>query len=150
MASEGRRHGVDGDDSLLASVAGVPLTRMARIAVCVIWAGFWAARILLTDAITHVSPLDAKLLSSELLGPGPVDQAFSICMLWLTVEVVIITLDFVVGGIRMLIAKTPRGLKSAILEGLTDGLSPEELEAIAAKIRQARQEKAAKKNGKGD
>ncbi len=50
----------------------------------------------------------------------------------------------------MLIAKTPRGLKSAILEGLTDGLSPEELEAIAAKIRQARQEKAAKKNGKGD
>ncbi len=71
-------------------------------------------------------------------------------MAWLIIEVVIITLDFVVGGIRMLIAKTPRGLKSAILEGLTDGLSPEELEAIAAKIRQARQEKAAKKNVKGD
>ena len=150
MDSEGRRRGVDGDDSLLASVAGVPLTRMARIAVCVIWAGFWAARILLTDAMMHISPLDAKLLLSELVGSGPVDQAFSICIVWLTVEVVIITLDFVLGGIRMLIAKTPRGLKSAILEGLTDGLSPEELEAIAAKIRQARQEKAAKKNGKGD
>ena len=150
MDSEGRRRGVDGDDSLLASVAGVPLTRMARIAVCVIWAGFWAARILLTDAMTHISPLDAKLLLSELVGSGPVDQAFSICMVWLTVEVVIITLDFVLGGIRMLIAKTPRGLKSAILEGLTDGLSPEELEAIAAKIRHTRQEKAAKKNGKED
>lgn len=123
---------------------------MARIAVCVIWAGFWAARILLTDAITHISPFDAKLLLSELVGLGPVDQAFSICMVWLTVEVATIAADVISGGTRMLIAKTPRGLKSAILEGLTDGLSPEELEAIAAKIRQARQEKAAKKNGKGD
>ena len=141
---------MDGDDSLLASVAGVPLTRMARIAVCVIWAGFWAARILLTDAITHISPFDAKLLLSELVGSGPVDQAFSICMIWLTVEVAIITKDTVEAGVQMLIAKTPVGLKRRILQGLTDGLSPEELEAIAAKMRQARQEKAAKKNGKGD
>ena len=150
MDNEGRRRGVDGDDSLLASVAGVPLTRMARIAVCVIWAGFWAARVLLTDAMMHVSPLDAKLLSSELLGPGPVDQAFSICMIWLTVEVAIITKDTIEAGVQMLIAKTPVGLKRRILQGLTEGLSPEELEAIAAKIRQARQEKTAKKNGKGD
>lgn len=150
MDSEDRRRGVDGDDSLLASVAGVPLTRMARIAVCVIWAGFWAARVLLTDAMMHVSPLDAKLLSSELLGPGPVDQAFSICMIWLTVEVAIITKDTIEAGVQMLIAKTPVGLKRRILQGLTEGLSPEELEAIAAKIRQARQEKTAKKNGKGD
>ena len=55
MDSEGRRRGVDGDDSLLASVAGVPLTRMARIAVCVIWAGFWAARILLTGAMSTLA-----------------------------------------------------------------------------------------------
>ena len=150
MDSEGRRRGVDGDDSLLVSVAGVPLTRMARIAVCVIWAGFWAARILLTDAITYISPLDAKLLLSELVGPGPVDQAFSICMIWLTVEVAIITKDTVEAGVQMLIAKTPIGLKRRILRGLTEGLSPEELEAIAAKMRRARQEKATKKNGKGD
>ena len=150
MDSEGRRRGVDGDDSLLASVAGVPLTRMARIAVCVIWAGFWAARVLLTDAMMHISPLDAKLLLPELPGPGPVDQASSICMVWLTVEVAIITKDTIEAGVQMLIAKTPVGLKRRILQGLTEGLSPEELEAIAAKIRQARQEKTAKKNGKGD
>ena len=121
---------------------------MARIAVCVIWAGFWAARVLLTDAITHISPLDAKLLLSELLGPGPVDQAFSICMIWLTVEVAIIAADVVSGGTRMLFAKTPKSLKASILDGLTEGFTPEELEAIAAKMRQAREEKAAKKNGK--
>ena len=148
MDSEGRRRGVDGDDSLLASVAGVPLTRMARIAVCVIWAGFWAARILLTDAITYISPLDAKLLLSELVGPGPVDQAFSICMIWLTVEVAIIAADVVSGGTRMLFAKTPKSLKASILDGLTEGFTVEELEALVEKKRKERQEKAAKKNGK--
>ena len=140
------RRGVDGDDSLLASVAGVPLTRLARVAVCAIWAGFWAARVLLTDAMMHISPLDAKLLSSELLGAGPVDQAFSICMIWLTVEVAIIAADVVSRGTRMLFAKTPKSLKASILDGLTEGFTPEELEAIAAKKRQARQEKADKKN----
>ncbi len=48
----------------------------------------------------------------------------------------------------MLIAKTPKGLKASILDGLTEGFTPEELEAIAAKIRKAQQEKAAKKTGK--
>ena len=95
MSSVGRRREVDGDDSLLASVAGVPLTRMARVAVSLIWAGFWAARVLLTDAITHISPLNAKLLLSELLGLGPVDQAFSICMIWLRVEVAVIIFSMV-------------------------------------------------------
>ena len=47
----------------------------------------------------------------------------------------------------MLIAKTPKSLKSSVLEGLTEGFTPEELEAIAARMRKARQEKAAKKNG---
>ena len=89
MAYE-RRRGVDGDDSLLASVAGVPLTRLARIAVCLIWAGFWAARVLLTDALVHFNALDIRAAFSELLGTGSVDQAFSICMIWLTVEVAIV------------------------------------------------------------
>ena len=48
----------------------------------------------------------------------------------------------------MLIAKTPKGLKASILAGLTEGFTPEELEAIAAKMRKARQEKANKENGK--
>lgn len=143
-----RRRGVDGDDSLLASVAGVPLTRMARIAVCMIWAGFWAARVLLTDALAHFNPLNVRAVFSELLGPEPVDQAFSICMIWLSVEVAIIAKDTVEAGVQMLIAKTPIGLKRRILRGLTEGLSPEELEAMAARIRRDQQEKAAKSNGK--
>ena len=47
-------------------------------------------------------------------------------------------------GVQMLIAKTPVGLKRRILRGLTEGLSPEELEAMAAKIRKERAEKDAK------
>lgn len=47
----------------------------------------------------------------------------------------------------MLIAKTPKGFKASIIEGLTEGFTPEELEAIAAKKRQAQQEKAAKAKG---
>ena len=50
--------GIAGDDSFLASLAGVPLTRMARIALCLVWTGFWAARALLTDALAHLSPPD--------------------------------------------------------------------------------------------
>lgn len=147
MDNDDRRRRVDDDDSLLASVAGVPLTRMARIGACLIWAGFWAARILLTDALFYIQQLRLKLAIAESLGNDPVDQAFSMCMIWLSVEVAIITKDSVEAGVQMLIAKTPVGLKRRILRGLTEGLSPEELEAIAAKIRQARQEKAAKKNG---
>ena len=85
-----------------------------------------------------------------MLGEEAVGQAFSICMVWLTIEVVVIAFSLISGGIRMLIAKTPKGLKASILEGLTEGFTPEELEAIAAKMRKARQEKAAKENGKKD
>ncbi len=147
MGSEKRRRGVDGDDSLLASVAGVPLTRMARIGLCLVWAGFWAARILLTDALFYIQQLRLKLAILESLGDGSVDQAFSICMIWLSVEVAIITKDSVEAGVQMLIAKTPVGLKRRILQGLTEGLSPEELEAMAAKIRKERAEKDAKAKG---
>ena len=146
MNGVGRR-GVDGDDSLLASVAGVPLTRMARVAVCIIWSGFWAARVLLTDAITHISPFDAKLLSSELLGSGPVDQAFSLCMAWLSVEAAIIFWATLKMGANMLIAKTTPSLRRQVAESLT----LEELEAIVEKKREkAQQGKEARANGKKD
>ena len=48
----------------------------------------------------------------------------------------------------MLFAKTPKGLRASVIEGLTEGFTPEELEAIAARKRKAQQEKAAKRNGK--
>lgn len=47
----------------------------------------------------------------------------------------------------MLIAKTPKSFKSSVLEGLTEGFTPEEWEAIAARMRKARREKDAEKNG---
>lgn len=144
MSGSRRRRGIDGDDSLLASVAGVPLTRMARIAVC----GFWAARILLTDAIAHVSPLDAKLLSAELLGPEQVDQAFTICMIWLTVEVAVSAWSALKSGGRMLIAKTTPSFKKQLIKALTEDMTLEDLEALVEKKRKARQEKVARKNGK--
>ena len=144
------RRGVDGDDSLLASVAGVPLTRLARVAVCAIWAGFWAARILLTDALGYLGQFRLKSGISELLGDGPVDQAFGICMIWLSVEVAVILIDFVSGGVRMLIAKTPRGLKASIVAGAIEGLSLEDLQAIIEEERKARQEKDAKAKGEKD
>lgn len=146
MARDSRR-GVDGDDSLLASVAGVPLTRMARVAVCAIWAGFWAARVLLTDALYNFQQSQIKLAIVDLLGDDPVDQAFSICMLWLSVEVAIITLGLLQGGIRVLIAKTPRGFKASIVAGAIEGLSTEDLEAIIEKERKAQREKDAKAKG---
>ena len=151
MDSDGRRRGVDGDDSLLASVAGVPLTRMARIAVCVIWAGFWAARILLTDAMMHISPLDAKLLLSELAGSGPVDQAFSVCMIWLTVEVAVIVWSVLKTGGKMLIAKTTPSFKQQLIAELIKDMSSNELEAVLErkreKERQKNEAKANKKQG---
>lgn len=148
MDSEVRQRGVDGDDSLLASVAGVPLTRMARVAVSLIWAGFWAGRVLLTDALVHFNPLDVRAVFSELLGREPVDQAFSICMIWLGVEVAVIVWSALKTGGRMLIAKTTPSFKKQLLEALTQDMTPEELEAIAARMRKAREEKAAKRNGK--
>ena len=146
--SDGEPRPVVNDDSLLASVAGVPLTRMARIGLCFVWAGFWAARIGLTDALQHFNVGEWKSTLHSLLGESAFDQGFSLCMAWLTIEVTIIAVGFAEGGIRMLIAKTPRGLKASIVEGAIAGLSPEDLEAIAAKKRKAQQEKAAKENAK--
>ena len=140
----GRRRGVDGDDSLLASVAGVPLTRLARAAVSLIWAGFWAARVLLTDTLTHISPLDAKLLSSELLGSGPVDQAFSICMIWLSVEVAVVIWGMLNTGVTMLIAKTPK----PFWEELLRRLPLEVLKAEVERREKSETERPDKANGK--
>ena len=116
---------------------------MARVGLCLIW----CARVLFRCVAVHQwRSLRAAL--RELRGESTFDQGLSICMAWLTVEVIVIAGDFMAGGIRMLIAKTPRGLKASILEGLTEGFTVEELEAIVAKKRQAWQEKTAKRNGK--
>ena len=144
MAGETRRRGVDGDDSLLASVAGVPLTRMARIAVCLIWAGFWAARILLTDALLYVNQLNPKLAFLELLGAGPVDQAFSVCMIWLSVEVAVSMWAALKSGGKMFFAKTTPSFRQQVAETLTI----EQLEAVLEKKRKAQQEKIDKRNPK--
>ena len=100
MRNEDRRRRVEDDDSLLASVAGVPLTRMARIGVCFVWAGFWAARVLLTDALTLLNALQVKPALLELLGQNAFDQGFSICMAWLTVEVAVIVRDIIGRGYK--------------------------------------------------
>ena len=79
--SNGRwRSRVEDDDSLLASVAGVPLTRSARIGACLVWAGFWCARVLLTDALPYISGGRLRAALPELLGENAFDQGFSICM----------------------------------------------------------------------
>ena len=141
------RRGVDGDDSLLASVAGVPLTRLARVAVCAIWAGFWAARILLTDALGHLGQFRLKSGISELLGDGPVDQAFGICMIWLSVEVAILTWATVKRGGSMLIAKTTPSFKKQLIEALTQDMTLEQLEALVEKKRMKEEAKAKRKKG---
>ena len=106
MSSGRRRSRVEDDDSLLASVAGVPLTRSARIGACLVWAGFWCARILLTDALPYINGGQLRAALLELLGENAFDQGFSICMAWLTVEVAVIVWNFHQSwGRSMLIAK---------------------------------------------
>ena len=145
MGSKELRRGVDGDDSLLASVAGVPLTRLARVALCLIWAGFWAARVLLTDALYYFQQLSVKLALTELLGDQPVDQAFSICMVWLSVEVAIVTWVALKRGGKMLFAKTTPSFRQQVAETLTI----EQLEAVLEKKRrEAQQKRDAKAKGK--
>ena len=144
MGNENGRRRVDGDDSLLASVAGVPLTRMARIGLCFVWAGFWAARVLLTDAVNYFQQLRVKLAVAELLGEDAVEQAFSICMVWLSVEVAAITWATLKRGGEMLIAKTTPGFRYQVAASL----SLEELEAIVEKKRKAQQDKETKAKGK--
>ena len=132
------------DDSLLASIAGVPLTKMARIAVCLIWLGFWCSRVLLTDAL-GLRIDDTRLLAAELIGENPFDQGFSLCMIWLSVEVAAVTGSILKGGFGMLIAKTPKSLAEGVAEHLSldrfralvlRRLSSEDLEALAAEKRQ--------------
>ena len=135
MNSENRRPRVEDDDSLLASVAGVPLTRSARIGAGLVWAAFWSARILLTDALPHLNQGDWKSALLELIGENPFDQGFSICMAWLTIEVAVITWNGIKGAI-MLIAKTSKkSFRHELMETLADSLPIETLEAILEKKR---------------
>ena len=140
------------DDSLLASIAGVPLTKMARIAACLIWLGFWCSRVLLTDALT-LGFGDARLLAVGLLGENPFDQGFSLCMLWLSVEVAAIIGGALKGGFDMLIAKTPKGWAEGILDRMpldriravaARRLPTEELEAILAERRRTAEQNGSK------
>ena len=132
------------DDSLLASVAGVPLTRMARIGLCLVWAGFWAARVLLTDVLALLNPFQAKSVLLELIGQNAFDQGFSICMIWLTVEVAAISWTTLKTGANMLIAKTTPSLRQQVAETLTI----EQLEAVLERKREKeRRKKEAKANG---
>ena len=132
MSNGRRRSRVEDDDSLLASVAGVPLTRSARIGACLVWAGFWCARILLTDALPYISGGQLRAALLELLGENAFDQGFSICMAWLTLEVAVIVWNFLKMGATMLIAKTTK----PFLEQLAERVPLERLEEIVERKRQ--------------
>ena len=108
------------DDSLLASVAGVPLTRSARIGACLIWAAFWCARFLLTDALLYISAGQLRPALLQLLGENAFDQAFSIGMVWLTVEVAIIIWNTLKTVAIMLIAKKGKPLLHVFVDNLSD------------------------------
>ena len=127
-------------------MAGVLLTHLARIAICLIWAGFWAARILLTDALVHFNALELKAAFAALLGTEPVDQAFSICMIWLTGEVAFTLWSILKPGVNMLFAKTTPSLRQQVAETLTI----EQLEEVLERKRKAQQEKDAKRDGNKD
>lgn len=145
MDGRERRQPVGNDDSLLASVAGVPLTRMARIGLCLVWVGFWCVRVLLTDALLYIDRLELKAALSESLGDDPVDQAFSFGMMWLTVEIVVIVWSALKAGGKMLFAKTTPSLRQQVAETLTI----EQLEAVLEKKRRkAQQGKGEKSNRK--
>lgn len=119
--------------------------------MCAIWAGFWAARVLLTDVLYNFQQLRIKSAVVELLGDEPVDQAFSVCMIWLTVEVSIIGWTILKRGIRMLIAKTTPSLKQQIIEELIKDMSSEEIEAVLERKREKeRRKKESKGNRKAD
>ena len=141
MSNGRRRSRVEDDDSLLASVAGVPLTRSARIGACLVWAGFWCARILLTDALPYINGGQLRAALLELLGENAFDQGFSICMAWLTLEVAVIVWNYIITGAIMLIAKS----RKPTAEIMAESLSIEALEAIVEKKRRkARKDSEAK------
>ena len=134
------------DDSLLASVAGVPLTRSARIGACLIWAAFWCARFLLTDALLYIGAGQLRPALLQLLGENAFDQAFSIGMVWLTVEVAIIIWGTLKTVTIMLIAKKSKPL----VHILVDNLSDEDLEYVVARANQLLQSRRQAASGKND
>lgn len=113
---------------------------MARIGVCFVWAGFWATRMLLTNVLALLNPPQVKPALLELIGQNAFDQGFSICMAWLTVEVVVILRDMFGKGVQMLIAKTPISWTERILRGLP-------LERLKAEVE--RREKSKPDEGSG-
>ena len=135
MNSENRRSRIEDDDSLLASVAGVPLTRSARIGAGLVWAAFWSARALLTDALPYLNQGDWKSALLELIGENPFDQGFSICMAWLTIEVAVILWDYLKTGVLMLIAKTGK----PFIDILVDHLPSDKLDYVAERVEKRRQ-----------
>ena len=139
-----QRSRLEDDDSLLASVAGVPLTRSARIGACLVWAVFWAARFLLTDALPYFNQGDWKSALPELLGENPFDQGFSICMAWLTIEVAITALNYAITGMIMLIAKTrKKSFRQELAEALVENLPLENLENVEAILKRRRNQAGA-------
>ena len=145
MSNERQRSRIEDDDSLLASVAGVPLTRSARIGACLVWAAFWAARILLTDALPYFNQGDWKSALPELIGENPFDQGFSICMAWLTIEIAVILWNYLKTGVSMLIAKTGK----PFIDILVEHLPADKLDYVAElveKRRQSRKQADARKN----
>ena len=132
------------DDSLLASVAGVPLTRSARIGACLIWAAFWCARLLLTDALLYINAGQLRPALLQLLGENAFDQAFSIGMVWLTVEVVVVIWNTLKTVAIMLIAKKGKPL----IHVFVDNLSDENLELVAARVNQRLQSRKQAASGK--
>lgn len=128
MSNERQRSRIEDDDSLLASVAGVPLTRSARIGACFVWAAFWAARTLLTDAPRHFGAAEWQPALRELIGKNAFDQAFSICMIWLTVEVAVILWNYLKMGVSMLIAKTGKPFWVELARRMPTSLLTAELE----------------------
>ena len=100
---------------------------------------------LLTDALYYFQQLSVELALTELLGDQPVDQAFSICMVWLSVEVAIVTWVALKRGGKMLFAKTTPSFRQQVAETLTI----EQLEAVLEKKRrEAQQKRDAKAKGK--
>ena len=141
MSNERQRSRIEDDDSLLASVAGVPLTRSARIGACLVWAVFWCARVLLTDALPYFNQGNWKSALLELIGENPFDQGFSICMAWLTIEVAIIVWNSLKRSIFMLIAKTSKkSFRQELMETLVNSLPLENLENVDAILAKRRKQ----------
>ena len=101
---------------------------------------FWAARVLLTDALALLNALQVKPALLELLGQNAFDQGFSICMVWLTAEVAVIARSIIGTVVEMLIAKTPKSWTEHILRGLP-------LERLKAEVK--RRERSEPNNGSG-